>query len=159
MDISIRAMTQADKPAIMQILRHTPEFKPAEVLVAEEVIDGYLGTPDHCGYFALVAELGSDIVGYICYGATPLTESTWDVYWMAVAPDRQGQGIGGILMETCVKNIREAGGKLAIIETSSIPEYERTRRFHYHHGFELIATIPDFYAPGDDMVLLQKRLR
>ena len=140
----------------MKILRRTPEFKPAEVVVAEEVIDSYLHDPGGAGYHALVAELDSAIAGYICYGPTPLTEGTWDIYWMAVAPEKQGQGIGGALLAHAEERIREAQGRLAIIETSSQPEYEKTRRFHLSHGYQIIGRIPDFYASGDDKLILQK---
>jgi len=143
----------------MKILRRTPEFKPAEVVVAEEVIDSYLHDPGDAGYHALVAELNSAIAGYICYGSTPLTESTWDIYWMAVAPEKQGQGIGGALLVHAEERIREAQGRLAIIETSSQPEYEKTRRFHLSHGYQTIGRIPDFYTSGDDKLILQKYLR
>jgi ribosomal protein S18 acetylase RimI-like enzyme len=143
----------------MQILRSTPEFKPSEVAVAEEVIDSYLGDPLSSGYYILVAEADSTVVGYIGYGPTPLTEGTWDLYWAAVAPDKQRQGIGGALFGAAEENIREAGGRLAIIETSTTPAYEKTIRFHIGHGYEIVARIPDFYAPGDDKLILQKRLR
>jgi len=127
--------------------------------VAEEVIDSYLRDPRGSGYHTLVAELDSTIAGYICYGPTPLTEGTWDIYWMAVAPEKQGKGIGGALLAHAEERIREAQGRLAIIETSSQPEYEKTRRFHLNHGYEVIGRIPDFYALGDDKLILQKRLR
>lgn len=159
MDINIRTMTQDDKPAIMQILGRTPEFKPAEVVVAEEVIDSYLGDPCHSGYYILVAELNSTIAGYICYGPTPLTEGTWDMYWEAVAQEKRGWGIGGALMEAAEVEIKKAQGRLVIIETSATPEYQKTIRFHLGNGYEIIARIPDFYAPGDDKLMLQKRLR
>lgn len=159
MGINIRAMTQEDKPGLMQILHRTPEFKPSEVVVAEEVIDSYLGDPERSGYYTLVAEAGSTIVGYICFGPTPLTEGTWDIYWMAVAPDKREQGIGSALTETAEGEIRKKQGRLAIIETSSIPAYANTRHFYRRHGYETIACLPDFYAPGDDKLILQKRLR
>ena len=159
MTIDIRPVNQSDKPSIMQILRNTPEFKLSEVVVAEEVIDSYLGDPCRSGYYILIAELDSAIAGYICFGPTPLTEGTWDIYWMAVAPEKQRQGIGSALLESAEKDIREANGRLAIIETSSTPAYAKTRRFHIRHGYEIIARLPDFYAPGDDKLILQKRLR
>jgi len=159
MGINIRPMTQGDKPSIIQILHNTPEFKPSEVAIAEEVIDNYLGDPCRSGYHILVAERDSTIVGYICFGSTPLTEGTWDIYWMAVAADKQRQGIGSALMEAAEKSIKVAEGRLAIIETSSTPAYAKTRQFHTRHGYEIIARIPDFYAPGDDKLILQKRLR
>jgi len=152
-------MTQEDKSGIMQILNNTTEFKPSEVVVAEEVIDSYLSDSYRSDYHILVAELNSIIAGYICFGPTPLTEGTWDIYWIAVAPDKQGQGIGSALLESAEKSIREAKGRLSIIETSSTPAYDKTRRFHTRHGYKIIARVPDFYAPGDDKLILQKRLR
>jgi len=156
--INIRAMNQEDKPSIMQILRSTAEFKRSEVIVAEEVIDSHLSDSYRSGYHILVAELNSTIAGYICFGPTPLTEGTWDIYWMAVAPDKQRKGVGSALLESAEKSIREAEGRLAIIETSSTPAYEKTKHFHLGHGYEIIARIPDFYAPGDDKLTLQKRV-
>ena len=142
----------------MQILQNTPEFKPSEVVVAEEVIDSYLRDPEGSGYYTLVAEVASSVVGYISYGPTPLTDGTWDLYWQAVDQEKRRQGIGSALMEAAEEEIRKAQGRLAIIETSSTPAYERTRRFHLGHGYEIIARIPDFYAPGDDKLTLQKRV-
>ena len=158
MALNIRPMTQEDKPSIMHVLRNTKEFKPSEVVVAEELIVSYLGDPCRSGYHILVGELNSVVAGYICFGPTPLTDATWDIYWMAVAPDKQGQGIGSALLKSAEKNIREADGRLAIIETSSMPAYEKARHFHIRHGYETVARIPDFYAPGDDKLILRKRL-
>jgi ribosomal protein S18 acetylase RimI-like enzyme len=143
----------------MEILRNTPEFKPSEVVVAEEVIDSYLHDPVGSGYDTLVAEDSSGVVGYVTFGPTPLTEGTWDLYWAAVAREKRRQGIGGALWRAAEDEIRKAQGRLALIETSSTPEYESTRRFHLGQGYEMIARIPDFYAPGDDKIILQKRLR
>jgi ribosomal protein S18 acetylase RimI-like enzyme len=98
-------------------------------------------------------------VGYICYGPTPLTDGTWDLYWQAVIREKQRQGIGSTLMKAAEREIRKAKGRLALIETSSIPAYEKTRRFLFGQGYEIIACIPDFYSPGDDRIILQKHMR
>lgn len=157
MKIKIRPMITADKPAITEILRNTPEFKPDEVEVAEELLDCYLEDPKGSGYYVLVADVDLTVLGYICYGPTPMTEGTWDMYWEAVVRERQGQGIGGILMDSAEKEIIKAKGRMAVIETSSTPEYEKTRRFHFNNGYKLVCQIPDFYSPGDDKLILVKR--
>jgi len=154
----IRPMTPEDKTAVMKILKATPEFTPGEVFVAEELIDCYISDPVGSGYLILVAEVNSKVEGYICFGLTPLTEGTWDIYWMATAREKQGQGIGTALLASAEAKIKESRGRLAFIETSSKPEYEKTTRFHLSHGYELICQVPDFYAPGDDKLILQKRL-
>jgi ribosomal protein S18 acetylase RimI-like enzyme len=158
MKAKIRLMRRGDKPAIMKLLAATPEFKPSEVTVAEELIDSYLKSPYQSGYYILVAELKSLLVGYICYGPTPLTRGTWDVYWLAVSQKKQSRGIGGALLASVEAEIKKARGKQVVIETSSIPKYERTRRFYRRHGYEAACRLPDFYAPGDDKLIFQKWL-
>jgi ribosomal protein S18 acetylase RimI-like enzyme len=143
----------------MSILRNIPEFKPSEVVVAEELIDSYLHDPEDSGYHVLVAVADSSVAGYVCHGPTPLTEGTWDVYWLAVAPEKQGRGIGSALLKSAEDDIKKAQGRLAVIETSSLPSYEKTRRFHLSHGYEVVCHVPDFYAPGDDKLIMLKRLR
>jgi ribosomal protein S18 acetylase RimI-like enzyme len=154
---TVRPMAGKDKPAVMSIIRCTPEFKPEEVAVAEEVIDSYLVSLDKSGYCILVTEDGGAVTGYICYGPTPMAEGTWDVYWMAVDPQKKRQGIGKTLMQAVIKAIGESNGRLALIEPSSKDDYENTRRFHISQGFEEVARIKDFYAIGDDMIIFQIR--
>lgn len=143
----------------MRILKNTPEFKPSEVTVAKEVIDDCLKEDDSSGYFILVAEDNKAVIGYVCYGPTPLTSGTWDIYWAAVANERREQGIGSTLLKTAEREIKKAGGRLAFIETSSMPAYEKTRQFHSKHGYKEIARVPDFYELGDDKLILQKKFK
>ena len=142
----------------MAILRSTPEFLPREVPVAEELIDAFLTIPEESGYRILVAGTGDGVAGYVCYGETPLTVGTWDVYWIAVGGNQQGKGIGGALMTATEREIKTSGGRLAVIETSSKPEYNKTRRFYATLGYSEVARIPDYYDIGDNIVILTKRL-
>jgi len=158
MAVSVRPMKAEDKTEIMEILRATPEFTDEEVQVAEELIDAYLQQGTVSGYRLMVSEGSNAPTGYICFGPTPMTENTWDIYWMAVAAEKQGQGIGRALIETAEVEIKKALGRLSVIETSSKPNYEKTRAFHPARGYELIASIPDFYAPGDDKLIYRKLL-
>jgi GNAT superfamily N-acetyltransferase len=158
MRLHIRPMSGKDKAALMRILRATSEFLPAEVVVAEEVLDAYLADGHASGYHVMVAEAGSSVAGYVCYGPVPLTEGTWDIYWLAVAPKRQGQGIGSALLACAEEGALAANGRLALIETSSKREYEKTRQFHRSRGYDVVCRIADFYAPNDDKLVFQKRL-
>jgi ribosomal protein S18 acetylase RimI-like enzyme len=151
-------MAIEDKPAILQMLRNIPEFKPAETAVAEEVLDSYLHDSIKSGYYVFIAETDSSIAGYICCGPTPLTETTWDIYWLAVAPTQQSQGIGKSLLSFAEVSIKENKGKMIVIETSSKPEYGATRRFYRGQRYKLTCRITDFYATGDDKLIFIKRL-
>jgi len=142
----------------MNILRHTPEFLPFEVDVAEELLDAFIEAPRESGYFILVAEIEKAVNGYVCYGQTPLTQSTWDIYWIAVDRSRQGKGIGRDLMTAAENDIRDRGGRLVVVETSSKPNYNKTRQFYIDLLYTELARIPDFYAPNDDEVIYIKRV-
>jgi ribosomal protein S18 acetylase RimI-like enzyme len=151
-------MAAADKTAVMGLLQMIPQFLPAEVIIAEEVLDCYLNDPS-AGYFTLVAESEGSIAGYVTYGETPLTEGTWDIYWIAVSPSHQGEGIGKALMKAAEKEIIRKKGRMVMAETSSKPDYDNTHRFYRSQGYTLAARIPDYYAPGDDIMFFQKLLK
>lgn len=153
----IRPMSKGDKDAVMEILHAISEFNAEEIVVAEEVIDCYLRGSFRSGYHIFVAHLDNSISGYVCYGPTPMTLRTWDIYWIAIRPGRQGGGIGRALMAFAEQRIKERNGRLAIVETSSKVSYEKTRRFYYGLGYQAICKIADFYAPGDDKLILQKK--
>jgi ribosomal protein S18 acetylase RimI-like enzyme len=98
------------------------------------------------------------VVGYLTYGPTPLTEGTYDLYWMAVATGEQGRGYGRELVDWLEKAVRDAAGRIILIETSSQPKYEKTRRFYVGLDYKEVSRIPDFYRKGDDRVTYVKSL-
>ena len=150
-------MTPDDNPAVTRILKNTPEFTPAEVVLADEVISDYLLNPAESGYSILVFEMVSRVAGYVCYGPTPITEGTWDIYWIAVDHNIQGKGIGRQLMDAAETNIKNAGGRLVLVETSSKPGYEKTNLFYQRIGYTEVCRIKDFYMIGDDQITYEKR--
>ena len=154
----IRPLAPRHKSVVMRILRNSPEFEQQEVQVAEEIIDAYLHDAVNSGYHIAVAEIDSDVEGYICYGPTPLTKGTWDIYWIAVSPQKKGLGIGKELMYFAEDSIKRAEGRLVLIETSSKPLYENSRNFYQKRDYELICRIADFYAPKDDKLIYLKRI-
>jgi ribosomal protein S18 acetylase RimI-like enzyme len=155
----VRPMKPEDREIVLEIIRATEMFTPAEISVACELIDIYLGQPDQKDYFLSVVEKAPGaVVGYMAYGPTPLTEGTYDLYWMAVAPDQQGFGFGKELVRWLEKRVAEEGGRMVLIETSSQPRYEPTRRFYAGLGYQEISRIPDFYRQGDDRITCIKPL-
>ncbi len=128
------------------------------MVVAEEVLDCYLKDPVHSGYCVFVAEIQSQIAGYVCYGDTHLTEATWDIYWIAVAHNKQGHGIGHILMKHAEDDIKKMHGRLIVVETSGKAEYNKTRQFYDNLNYQNVCRISDYYAPGDDLVMFIKKL-
>jgi ribosomal protein S18 acetylase RimI-like enzyme len=140
------------------MLSATGVFRNEEIKVALEVIDSYFILPEE-DYTALGAfTLGGVLLGYVCYGPTPCTVGTWDLYWIAVSPDAQSTGVGTKLLQEVERRFALRDARLVIIETSSLPHYEATRRFYERRGYEVVARVPDFYAPGDDRLIFAKRI-
>lgn len=110
------------------------------------------------GYNFLVYRAGGRVLGYACFGPHPLTQGTFDLYWIAVDPTARRRGVGRALLSQVEAEVRARAGRLLLIETSGTPEYAPTRRFYVSCGYPCIATIPDFYAPGDDLLFFCKRL-
>ena len=153
----MRGLRRTDRAALEAILRATDVFNEAEVAVALELIDA----PASAGYRFLVAERADDgaPVGYSCFGATPMTDGVFDLYWIAVDPTLHGAGIGRKLMRATEDEIRADGGRMMMIETASKPSYDKTRAFYVSYGCPEVARIRDFYAVGDDKVIYACRLR
>ena len=147
----------ADRPALARILASVGVFRADEIEVALEVIDAGLA-PDANHYRFAIAEAGDDVVGYVVWGHTPCTDAVYDLYWIAVDKAAQGTGVGRLLMDACVDDVRARGGRMVIIETEGTPAYEPTRRFYFSVGCDEVARIADFYRPGSDKVVYRRKI-
>ncbi|MDD4818460.1 MAG: GNAT family N-acetyltransferase [Victivallaceae bacterium] len=155
----IRPMVRNDRDVLLRMVRGTGMFTPEEVDIAAELMDVYLDRPDQKDYRLFVADDGTGTaVGYVCFGPTPATKSTFDLYWIVVEPVRQHCGIGGRLLAFAEQTCHRSGGRLIIIETSSLEKYEPTRKFYLRNGYSIEARIKNFYAPDDDRLIFTRRL-
>jgi ribosomal protein S18 acetylase RimI-like enzyme len=98
------------------------------------------------------------LVGYVCFGPTPATDGTYDLYWLAVDPAAQGRGVGRALVQRVERELGLRGARLLVVETSSRADYSHTREFYARGGYAEAARVRDFYAPGDDRIILTTRL-
>ena len=151
----LRTLNVADRGRIEEITRAAGLFREEEIPVALEVFDGVAaGSPD---YIALGAEHDGRLAGWICWGPTPCTLGTYDLYWMAVDPALQRIGIGTALVAAMERRL--AGlARLIVVESAGRPDYRDTRAFYQARGYSVAATLADFYAPGDDQVVYVKKV-
>jgi ribosomal protein S18 acetylase RimI-like enzyme len=158
LSLALAPLAAAQRERVEQILRGTGVFREEEIGIALEVLDSFFAHPER-DYFALGAFTpGGDLVGYICWGLTPCTRGTFDIYWVAVDREAQAHGVGTMLVTEVERRLARESARLVIVETSSLPAYERTRAFYLRRGYDEVARIPDFYQAGDDRVIYAKRL-
>lgn len=152
--------TRASETELLQALAvGTGVFKPLEIEALGDVLGAYHAGNIDFGHRAVTAEQDGEAIGFAYYAPTPMTEQTWHLYWIFVAKASQARGLGARLLAHAEADIVRAGGRIFLIETSSLPSYEPTRRFYLKHGYEQAAVVRDFYADGDDQVIFRKRLR
>lgn len=157
----LRARTrprQSDLRALRRLVESTGVFYPEETKIAMELLEERLRRGAKSGYEFVFAERDRKLVGYCVWGAVPLTKGSYDLYWIAVAPDAQRLGIGRWLVQLVELAIAELGGGRLYIETSSRAAYVRTRRFYRAAGYRLAARLRDFYARGDHKVVFCKAI-
>jgi ribosomal protein S18 acetylase RimI-like enzyme len=158
MHTSLRNLKAKDCPVLERLLSRIPAFEKEDQALAMELIHEALGRPDQKDYSFLIAANQDDFpVGYACFGPTPLTDGTFDLYWIAVDPACAGQGVGTFLLAAVEEAIRKLKGRLLIIETSSGQPYLLTRRFYLKNDYQLAETIPDFFRQGKDRVTYVKK--
>jgi len=156
--IVIRPAQPEDAESILRLAGAEPLFSREEAETVAELLEAYRDQEDHGGYFFLSAMENEKLLGFACYGPTPLTQGTFDLYWIAVDSAAKGQGVGRALMARVEDEVRALGGRMIVLDTSGRPEYEPTRAFYHRLGYTQSATVPDFYAPGDDLVIFSRQL-
>lgn len=153
----IRPTTPAETDTLVALTDATGLFKPLEVVALREVLDDFHATNNAADHHAVTCEIEGVIVGFAYYAPAPMTEGSWQLWWIAVRTDQQGCGIGSELLRYVEEDIRAARhGRVLFIETGSLPHYELTREFYRKNGYEQHALLKDFYAAGDSMVVFRK---
>lgn len=161
----IRTHLQGSDPETVRTLaRETRFFSDEEVDIAHELAVEALTKGESSGYHFVFVEQNSDVNGvgfvrgYACYGPIPGTRASYDLYWIVVAKEHQGAGVGQALLANVESLIRARGGTRLYADTSTRPQYEPTRAFYQRCGFSQAAVLDDFYTEGDGKVIYVKRL-
>jgi ribosomal protein S18 acetylase RimI-like enzyme len=152
----IRPACPQDKQKVISFLAATDFFREGELKIAEEVFDDAVKSGTGGEYLSYVAQQNSEIVGWICFGPTPCTVGTYDIYWIAVDPARQRSGLGSALVRFAEDKIKNSNGRMIVIETSGSNLYLPTRSFYNKLGYLQMASVDNFYAPGDGKVVYAK---
>lgn len=155
--MEIRPLKPTDRPQLAELLAHIETFTPSEVECALELID-LAATGTNRDYQVLVAVRDDQVVGYVCYGPTPMTDGTFDLYWIASAPAVRGQGVGAALVSAMEGDIRRRKGRLIRVETSAMEAYGPTRGFYAGMQYREESRFRDFYKVGEDLIILAKRI-
>ena len=143
---------------LVSLLQATAEFTAPEVAVAVELIDAALADPGSDDYRFIICEDGTRVLGYACFGATPMTEGCFDLYWLVVDPSARRTGVARELLGAVEQALRRHHARLVRVETAGLESYAPARTLYEKSGYERVARIRDFYQPGNDLFMYAKYL-
>ena len=155
--MNIRKTISSDRTKVLRITEGVANFTEKEIKVAMEVVDQSCDGNEEYLTRCIVDE-DDDVAGYASFGLIPLTESSYDLYWIAVDKDRQHRGYGHMLLDRVEREVVADGGERLFVETSSEDNYADTRQFYEKRGYFREATIKDFYWKGNDKIIYVKEL-
>lgn len=149
----IRPIVPDDLPALKETIDATGLF-PSDLL--DEMVAGYFDGSAADDAWLTVDDDGPVAVAY--YAPERMTVGTWNLYLIAVRPDRQGRGHGAALLRHIEGALAARGARVLLIETSGLPEFARTRAFYARRGYDEEARIREFYQAGEDKIIFRKAL-
>ena len=151
---SIRPLAIGDVLALKGLIDATGLF-PSDML--DDMLAPYFEQGPAGAQSWLIDDDGGPVaVAY--YAPERMTEGTWNLFLIAVRPERQGEGRGSVLLRQVEAALAKRGERVLLVETSGLPEFERTRDFYRRNGYGEEARIRDFYRAGDDKVIFRKVL-
>lgn len=150
--MNTRPAVAADKAAIIDVLVETDLF-PCEMLndLMQPFLDGEANE-----HWFVHDDRDQGVIGFGFLRPEPLAEGTWNLIAIGVRRRAQRNGAGRAMMryaETFLSRER-----ILIVETSGTKAFAMTRDFYLKCGYNLEATIRDYWAPEDNKVIFWKRL-
>jgi GNAT superfamily N-acetyltransferase len=152
----IRPSTPDDATALIDIAKAIG-FQPNELEALNKMLSDYFEGDRNTNRFWITDD-DNGPVGVAYCEPERMTDQTWNLQLIAIQPDHQGQGRGTALLSYIEQTLASRGGRMLVVETSGLPDFERTRTFYIKCGYEEEARIRDFYTTGDDKVVYRKVL-
>jgi GNAT superfamily N-acetyltransferase len=159
MAVITKGVEPKDRGSIEKILRSTDFFYEFEIQTALEIADETLSKGTQVsGYYWLKITDEDGVVAFANYGKNAFSTHSWDLYWIAVHQNSRNKKLGSLLLKAVEDDVRQMGGKILWIETSGRPMYASTESFYRRNGYDLQASLKEFYGPGDPKQIYSKVL-
>lgn len=152
-------IVEEDLKGIESILISSGFFYDFEIEIALGLAAESIGlSPEICGYHWMKVNNEDGLIAFANYTRNSFSVHSWDLYWLAVHENHRHKKIGSALLKAVEEDIRKKGGKILWLDTSGRPLYKSTEAFYQRNGFDLKASLKDFYAFGDPKQVYSKIL-
>ena len=75
-----------------------------------------------------------------------------------MSPDIRRQGLGREVLARAEAAMAKGGAQYVYLDTAGREAYLPTQAFYRSCGYQTIAQLKDYYAPGDDKLIMMKEL-
>jgi ribosomal protein S18 acetylase RimI-like enzyme len=154
----IRLTSQDDTTALIAVAEASGLFDPNQTDSLAQMLDKHFSDKDETQDIWLT-DYDNEPVGIAYIAPERMTEGTWNLYLIAVHPDRQKQGRGKALLSYVEQILIERGERILLVETAGTDDFEYVREFYRQNGYEEEARIREFYAAGIDKIVFRKALK
>lgn len=153
----IRSAAPEDSAAVIELVIAAGMFSADEAWLVEGMLADYFDGNEDEGHVCVIDDEGGPL-GVAYYQPKPAADRVWDLTMIAVQPALHGQGRGAAMLRRVEEDLRARGGRLLLVETSALAQYDRTRAFYVKCGYEEEARVRDYWTAGDDLVVFRKAL-
>ncbi|ESA36407.1 gcn5-related n-acetyltransferase [Leptolyngbya sp. Heron Island J] len=150
----IRPTVPDDMAALLALASKAMSFSPDELEELTTILTDYFSgkTANHFWW----TDDDDELVAAAYCAPERMTQGTWNLLFIAVQPDYQGQGRGTALITHVEQMLATQGAHLLLVET--LASFEHARAFYRKCGFDEEARIRDFYEVGADKIVYRKVL-
>ncbi|MEM4647932.1 MAG: GNAT family N-acetyltransferase [Candidatus Pacearchaeota archaeon] len=149
----IKASSFQERDKALEILKKIKEFNDRDILTCLYVFDN-IGNGEYEGFSAYAND---KLVGFILFTKNSLALDVFELLWIVVDPDWQGNGIGSLLMEKFLEEMKIRNARIIILHTSE--HYLKAKSLYKKYNFNCEAVIKDFYDIGDSKEIWVLRLK
>jgi ribosomal protein S18 acetylase RimI-like enzyme len=154
----IRLTTPDDTIALIALAAASGLFDPNQTDDLAQMLDKHFSDKDE-NQDIWLTDYDNEPVGIAYIAPERMTEGTWNLYLIAVHPDRQKQRRGKALLGYVEQMLIERGERILLVETAGTDDFEYVREFYRQNGYEEEARIREFYAAGVDKIVFRKALK
>ena len=159
MELVSKGIKSEDRKSIEEVLRSSGFFYEFEIETALEIADETLAIgSEESGYYWTKVTDEDGVIAFANYGKNAFSTHSWELYWIAVHQNSRNKKLGTVMLKAIEDDVRKLGGKILWIETSGRPLYASTEGFYRKNGYQLQASLKDFYGPDDPKQIYSKAL-
>ncbi len=126
----IRDAKYSDSLAIKEITaEHWEDYDVMRAVAQfEEMFSPYFANKESRPHYYVAETAKGEVVGYAGFRQSWLFNNTYELVWINVSKEYEGQGIGKLLTETRIEHIKRLGGTIILLMT-------RKQKFFEQFGF------------------------